>query len=115
MSSYTNFCFLYHIRASAFSREHGGLREGLAETCYYYSQNLPTVVLLLPRAALSLALLLGFSSPLSFPTGDTGIFSKRDGTFFRAEDGTLTMYARGVLIANAAWAAWRILVLLVSW
>ena len=130
MTSYTNFCFMYFIRVSAFhpfastssSVSHaqepphsGSLRDGLAETFYFYSQNLPTVALLLPRAALSLALLLGFSSPLSFPTGDTGIFSKRDGTFFRAEDGTLTMYARGVLIANAAWAAWRILVLLVSW
>lgn len=82
MTSYTNFCFMYFIRVSAFhpfastssSVSHaqepphnGSLRDGLAETFYFYSQNLPTVALLLPRAALSLALLLGFSSPTIFP------------------------------------------------
>lgn len=130
LSSYTNFCFMYFIRLSAFTTfgsspppdsqghgydHHGNIWDGLAETFYYYSQNLPTVALLMPRAALSLALLLAFSSvDPSLPVGDAGIFSRRDGTFFRA-DGTLTDYARGVLIANAAWTAWRILVLLGSW
>ena len=116
MTSYTNFCFLYHIRASAFGSEHGSLRDGLAETFYYYSQNLPTVALLLPRAGLSLALLLAFWSPQPGEVNltDAGI-SPRDGTFFRAADQTLTDYARGVLIANAAWTAWRILVLFISW
>ncbi|KAH9943588.1 hypothetical protein B0H21DRAFT_487229 [Amylocystis lapponica] len=114
MTSYTNFCFLYHIRTSAFSGEHGGLRDGFAETAYYYSQNLPTVALLLPRAALALALLLSFwlPNPNAVALANAGI-SARDGTFFRA-DGTLTRYARGVLIANAAWAAWRALVYLLS-
>ncbi|KAJ7812071.1 hypothetical protein B0H14DRAFT_2606026 [Mycena olivaceomarginata] len=32
--------------------------------------------------------------------------SARDATFFRA-DGAMTGYARGVLLANAAWAVWR--------
>lgn len=131
VSSYTNFCFMYFIRLSAFfsfgssssseseehseDHHHGNIRDGLAETFYYYSQNLPTVALLMPRAALSLALLLAYSSvDPSLPVGDAGIFSRRDGTFFRS-DGTLTGYARGVLIANAAWSAWRILVLLGSW
>ncbi|CCL98011.1 uncharacterized protein FIBRA_00004 [Fibroporia radiculosa] len=115
MSSYTNFCFMYHIRLSAFTGEHGALRDGLAETAFYYSQNWPTVALLLPRAALSLALLLEFwtAQPGAIALTDAGI-SPRDGTFFRASDGTLTNYARGVLIANAAWTAWRILVLLLS-
>ena len=116
MTSYTNFCFMYHIRLSAFSREHGSLREGLAETFYYYSQNLPTVALLLPRAALSLALLLAFWSPQA---GELALIDSgtrpRDGTYFRSSDQTLTKYARGVLIANAAWTAWRLLVLFVSW
>ncbi|KAI0086063.1 hypothetical protein BDY19DRAFT_895416 [Irpex rosettiformis] len=116
MTSYTNFCFLYHIRASAFSREHGKFRDGLAETFYYYSQNLPTVALLLPRAALSLALLLSFWTPEAgeLALADMGV-RPRDGTFFRSSDQTLTNYARGVLIANAAWTAWRLLVLFVSW
>ncbi|KZT01995.1 uncharacterized protein LAESUDRAFT_662753 [Laetiporus sulphureus 93-53] len=114
MTSYTNFCFMYHIRASAFSGEHGATHDGLAETAYYYSQNWPTIALLLPRAALSLALLLGFwtPSPGAIALNNAGI-SVREGSFFRA-DGTLTDYARGVLIANAVWTAWRILILLLS-
>ena len=116
MSSYLNFCFLYHIRFSAFFGEHGSIADGLAETFYFYSQNLPTVALLLPRAGLCLALLFAFSSPDPdvVALADAGL-SRRDGTFFRASDGTLTDYARGVLIANAAWTAWRVLVLLISW
>ncbi|KAF9478772.1 hypothetical protein BDN70DRAFT_895487 [Pholiota conissans] len=140
MTSYTNFCFLQHVRFSAFfSSNHvsatppqspsdpeydddeiydeslGSWKQGLAETCYFYSQNLATVALLLPRAGLSLALLFSFSSAaLVLPFVTSNKFSHRDGTFFRP-DGSLTDYARGVLIANAAWTGWRILVLLVSW
>ncbi|KAF8057536.1 hypothetical protein FPV67DRAFT_1677321 [Lyophyllum atratum] len=116
LTSYTNFCFLQHIRYSAFFGESGSLRDGLAETFWFYSQNLPTVALLLPRAALALALLLAFSTPQIgvVVLADAGIH-RRDSTFFRAGDGTLTDYARGILIANAAWTAWRVLVLLTSW
>ena len=35
--------------------------------------------------------------------------------FFNKSTSALTRYAKGVLIANAAWAAWRVLVLLLSW
>jgi hypothetical protein len=109
MTSYTNFCFMHHLRTSAFlthDDEDADLRDGLAETCWFYSQNLPTVALLLPRAGLSLALLLAFSNPSPAVValaneGDLG----RDGTFFRSSDGSLTAYARGVLVANAAWTA----------
>ena len=116
MKSYTNFCFMYHIRASAFFGEHANLRDGLAETANFYSQNWPTVILLLPRAALSLALLLSYWSPQAdeLALADMGV-RPRDGTFFRSSDQTLTNYARGVLIANAAWTAWRLLVLFTSW
>jgi hypothetical protein len=113
MTSYSNFCFLQHLRFSAFFGENGSLRDGLAETFWYYSQNLPTVALLVPRAGLSLALLLAFTTPqvAVVALADVG----RDATYFRQDDGTLTNYARGVLIANAAWTAWRILVLWTSW
>ena len=116
MTSYANFSFMTHVRLSAFTGDQGSLRDGLAETFFFYSQNLPTVALLLPRAGLCLALLLTFSSaqPGDIALADAGINTHRDGTFFRA-DGTLTSYARGVLIANAAWTAWRTLVLLISW
>ncbi|THU96059.1 hypothetical protein K435DRAFT_797661 [Dendrothele bispora CBS 962.96] len=116
LTSYTNFSFLHHIRFTAFFGENGSIRDGLAETFYFYSQNLPTVALLLPRGALAVALLLTFSnpSPNVVALADAGI-NRRDTTFFREEDGTLTGYARGVLFANAAWTAWRALVLIGSW
>ena len=90
-------------------------RDYIAESCYFYAQNLPTVVLLVPRAALCLALLLTFwTAQLSADElVDSGI-ENRDSTFFRM-DGSLTDYSRGVLIANAAWTAWRIMILLLSW
>jgi hypothetical protein len=129
MSSYNHFCFLQHIRSSAFPlvspnavlrSAEGSLRDALAETCYFYAQNLPTIVTLLPRAGLALALLLSFFSPENLPGGlslsdvDQSI-TRRDGTFFDHNTGALSTYAKGVLIANAAWAAWRTLVLLFSW
>ena len=129
MTSYSHFCFLQHIRNSAFPSVNpsavlpsaeGSLRDALAETCYFYAQNLPTVVTLLPRAGLALALLISFFSPehlpggLTLPDVDQSI-SSRDGTFFDRSTGALSGYAKGVLIANAAWTAWRTLVLLLSW
>ncbi|KAF7986914.1 hypothetical protein HWV62_12697 [Athelia sp. TMB] len=132
MTSYAHFCFLRRIRRAAFPSSlpfsssspespsaaaygtgaEGSWRDGLAETCWFYAQNLPTVALLLPRAALALALLLTFSAPNpSYLALADAAGSPRDGTFFRA-DGTLSAYARGVLIANAAWAAWRAIVLI---
>ncbi|KAF8632354.1 hypothetical protein AX15_001912 [Amanita polypyramis BW_CC] len=115
MTSYTNFCFMQHLRLGAFMSERGSIRDGLAETFYFYSQNLPNVALLLPRAALSLALLLSYGSPLpGVVLNSTSIVTQRDQTFF-SQDGSLSGYAKGVLIANAAWTAWRILVLLCSW
>lgn len=117
MTSFNTFSFLRYIRAAAFHPEQGGsLRDGLAETFWFYSQNTATVALLLPRAGLCLALLLTFGSvqPGALALADSGNVL-RDRTFFRAQTGTFTDYARGVLIANAAWTAWRVLVFLISW
>lgn len=132
MTSYNNFSFLQHLRFSAFFPEpepepapnsqspsdpehyegaHSPWKSGIAETCFFYSQNLPTVAILLPRAGLSMALLFAFSGPPVFPTPSVSL---RDQTFFRS-DGSLTDYARGVLFANAAWTGWRLLVLIASW
>ena len=131
MTSYNNFSFLQHLRFSAFFPEpapnpqspsdpeydayydgnQSPWKSGIAETCFFYSQNLPTVAILLPRAGLSMALLFAFSSPPAFPTSSANL---RDQTFFRS-DGSLTDYARGILFANAAWTGWRLLVLIASW
>jgi len=129
MSSYDHFCFLQHICTSAFPSVNpntilpsaeGSLHDVLAETCFFYTQNLPMIVMLLPYTGLALALLLLFFSPECLPGGlllsdvDQSI-ACRDGMFFNKSTGALTHYAKGVLIANAAWAAWRVLVLLLSW
>ncbi|KAF9261619.1 hypothetical protein L218DRAFT_930422 [Marasmius fiardii PR-910] len=117
LTSYSHFCFIHHIRLSAFIPSRGGsIRDGLAETFYFYAQNLPTVALLLPRAGLSLALLLAFwtTDPNAQALADQGLETGRDATFFH-RDGTLTGYARGVLAANVAWTVWRTLVLMLSW
>jgi hypothetical protein len=128
MTSYNNFCFLQHLRFSAFFPEpaptpqspsdpeyddgsQSPWKSGIAETCFFYSQNLPTVAMLIPRAGLSMALLFAFSNPPAFANPSVSL---RDQTFFRS-DGSLTDYARGVLFANAAWTGWRLLVLIVSW
>ncbi|KAN0115718.1 hypothetical protein V8E52_006664 [Russula decolorans] len=128
MLSYDHFCFLQHICSSAFPyvnsgavlpSAEGSLRDALAETCYLYAQNLPTIVTLLPHAGLAIALLISFFSPENLPGGLSlsdvdQSNAHRDGTFFDKNTGALSTYAKCVLIANAAWAAWS-LVLLFSW
>ncbi|KAK0184347.1 hypothetical protein F5146DRAFT_1075315 [Armillaria mellea] len=94
--SFRNFCFLHYLRYAAASAN------GLAETFWFYAQNLPTVALLLPRPQ------GGRGRCLLMQGSITGT-----GPFFRS-DGALTRYARGVLLANAAWTAWRTLVLFLS-
>ena len=117
MTSYNSYSFLRHIRSTSWDPERGGsIRDGIAETCWYLSQNTANIALLLPRAGLSLALLLTFSSsqPGTLALADSGSLH-RDRTFFDPQTGTLSGYAKGVLIANAAWTAWRTLVWLCSW
>lgn len=117
MTSYNIYSFLRHIRSTSWDPERGGsIRDGIAETCWYLSQNTANIVLLLPRAGLSLALLLTFSSspPGTLALADSGNLG-RDRTFFNSQTGALSGYAKGVLIANAAWTAWRTLVWLCAW
>ncbi|KAG1717722.1 uncharacterized protein EDB91DRAFT_1189462, partial [Suillus paluster] len=104
MTSYTNFCFMQYIRFSAFFGENGSLRDGIAETFWFYSQNLPTVALLLPRAGLSLTLLFAFTSasPDYVAMLEAGL-NLRDATYFRASDGTLTDYARLWILSWPGW------------
>lgn len=107
---------MQYVRMSAFrNSDSGSLADGIAEQCYRFSQNLPTVILLIPRAALCLSLLLTFSSasPAAIAAGNTGA-SQRDSTFFNG-DGVLTSYARGILIFNCVWIMWRVFLLLASW
>jgi hypothetical protein len=88
---------MQYICFSAFFGENSSLRDGIAEIFWFYLQNLPTVALLLPRAGLSLALLLTFPSVSpDYVANLEADFNRRDGTYFSASDGTLTAYACGV-------------------
>ncbi|KIJ53404.1 hypothetical protein M422DRAFT_43065 [Sphaerobolus stellatus SS14] len=75
----------------------------IAEKCYWRAQNWPTVALLIPRAALCVAALL------QRPAGPN---AGRDTTYFDTDTGALSGYAKGILLANAAWTAWRFLVMI---
>ncbi|EJT98240.1 hypothetical protein DACRYDRAFT_102075 [Dacryopinax primogenitus] len=123
LSSFAHFSFLNQVRRSAWRsrspRAPGGWRDGLAETCYLYSQNGWTVATLLPRGALALALLLAFWLPPPGGTvfqgsSSTTLEDAKDGLYF-LPSGALTTYAKTVLALNAAWALFRTTVLLLAW
>ncbi|KAK4701407.1 hypothetical protein P7C70_g4828, partial [Phenoliferia sp. Uapishka_3] len=79
--------------------------DGVLETCSWYVQNWPTILLLIPRAGISLAILLLY--------GTTAYGSRNPATMTRdiayfQPNGTLTNYAAAILLANLAWAAFRL-------
>jgi hypothetical protein len=107
-------------------------RQGFVEWVWDRSQNVPTVVLLLPRAGIALAILLTYStinpttlaylnSRLNLPekavlkveSSSTPV--SRDSTFFNESDGTLTTYAKTVLWANCGWTLWKIFILFIAY
>jgi hypothetical protein len=86
----------------------GSLCDALAETCYFYAPNLPTIVTLLPRTGLALMLLLSLLHTENLlgwllPSDVDQSIARRDGTFFDKNTGVLSAYTKGTLIANAAW------------
>ncbi|KAI5476118.1 hypothetical protein MNV49_000388 [Pseudohyphozyma bogoriensis] len=102
--SYSHFSLLYRVRLAPFQSRSvyraPGVTwvDGIVDSCAWYIQNWPTVLLLLPRAGLSLTLLLLFSSTTY---GRQGATQARDVSYFGA-NGTLTAFASGVLIANSS-------------
>jgi hypothetical protein len=64
---------------------------------YFYAQNLPTIVTLLPRAGLAQALLISFFSPVNFPgelslSGVDQSIGSRDGTFFDKNRSSVSLW-----------------------
>ncbi|KAJ7803990.1 hypothetical protein B0H14DRAFT_2384139, partial [Mycena olivaceomarginata] len=112
MTGYAAFCFLQYVRWGAWG-EVSCFVFILAESCALYAQNGPTVALLLPRAGIAAAVLIGNANANANGLASISA-STRNATFFRA-DGALTGYAHGVLLANAAWAVWRGVVCLGAW
>ncbi|KAK4048117.1 hypothetical protein OIV83_004987 [Microbotryomycetes sp. JL201] len=119
MSKYERFCFMWRVRFAPFhkSGKVGSMvkdtrfSDGIADSCYWYAQNWPTVILLVPRAGLSLALLLLFGTT-AYGSANIGP-TERDNAYFRL-NGTLTNFAQGVLLTNCVWAALRLLIVLVA-
>lgn len=86
----------------------------VAETCWFYSQNLPTVVVLIPRLALTLALYMAFVGPSTGASLGIANGLGRDGTFFSGR-GQLSVYAKVIIWIQIAWGLWRCGVLIASW
>ncbi|KAI5477314.1 zeaxanthin epoxidase [Pseudohyphozyma bogoriensis] len=117
MRDYRYFSLLWRIRLAPF-QSRGALNvpgstwvDGVIETSAWYIQNWPTVLLLIPRAGLSLAILLLYGTTAY--GNDVGQQMIRDGGYFQ-DDGTLTLFASAVLLANLAWAGYRLLIVVLS-
>ncbi|KAE8256175.1 hypothetical protein A4X13_0g2792 [Tilletia indica] len=103
--SFALYSFLYRVRLSASPSQF------FTETLWFFSQNWPTIVTLLPRAIICTAILLIYhpdNSSFSTPAGS------RDQVYFQADSQLLTKYAFIVLLINVAWASWRILLFALS-
>lgn len=124
IASFRNFSLLWRARLAPFQSENplsaaikgNKVSDGLAETFSWYSQSKlawrrtrerrrspfhsladwPTVILLIPRAGLSLALLLLFGTT-AYGSSTIGA-TDRDSAYFNP-NGTLTGFAQGFLLA----------------
>ncbi|GAA6064006.1 hypothetical protein JCM10212_001401 [Sporobolomyces blumeae] len=121
--SFGTFSFVWQVRLATLRHSNPLSRavEGtsrvdfIRETFYWYRQNWPTVLLLLPRAAISVAVLLIYSTTLYGTSTNTNEFASRDSAYFDAATGALTGFAFGVVFTNCLWAAWRLVLVLISW
>ncbi|GAA6030763.1 hypothetical protein JCM8097_008864 [Rhodosporidiobolus ruineniae] len=117
--SYSVFSFLWRVRLAPFQPnsplalavEGTTWTDGVKESFAWYRQNWPTVLLLVPRAGLSVAILLLYSTTAYSSSSAT---ISRDSAYFD-RDGTLSSFATGILFANAVWAAWRLVLLVGAW
>ncbi|GAA6018135.1 hypothetical protein JCM10207_006090 [Rhodosporidiobolus poonsookiae] len=117
--SYSVFSFLWRVRLAPFQSssalavavEGTTWTDGVKETLSWYKQNWPTVLLLLPRAGISVAILFLYDTTAYGSSTVTTL--SRDSAYFD-RDGTLSSFAAGVLFANTVWAALRLLVFLIA-
>ncbi|KAL9934036.1 hypothetical protein V8E36_007118 [Tilletia maclaganii] len=97
--SFSLYSFLYRVRFSA------SFSDFCVETLWFYSQNWPTIITLVPRAVICTAILIIYHA-------DNNSFStpakNRDSAYFDSTTQLLTTYAFVILLINAVWAAWRI-------
>ncbi|CEH15760.1 hypothetical protein CBOM_04979 [Ceraceosorus bombacis] len=101
--SFSLYSLLYRVRCSARPVD------AALETMWYYRQNWPTVATLAPRAIICAVVLA-----LYHPFSPFAALNGRDSTYLSQERDELTSFAYVVLIINASWAAWRLLLVLAS-
>lgn len=91
-------------------------RRGLTSGSFLVTvKDWPTVLLLIPRAAISVAVLLLYTTTAYGTSMSTGQFASRDSAFFDATTGALTSFAAAVVLTNCAWAALRLVVVVAAW
>ncbi|GAA5881799.1 hypothetical protein JCM16303_006459 [Sporobolomyces ruberrimus] len=121
--SYGTFSFMWQVRLAplrpksplALSVDGTSRLDFVRETLSWYRQNWPTVALLIPRAAISVAVLLLYTTTAYGTSMNTAQFASRDSAFFDATTGALTGFAAAVVLTNCAWAALRLVVLVSAW
>ncbi len=104
IKDYSLYSLLYRARSTS------GRRDALIESFWYYSQNWPTVLTLLPRGVIA-AIVLVLYKPAG-PARPTQ--SQRDTAYFDQSTQRLTQFAFIIITIQAAWVAWKLAVLLIS-
>ncbi|GAA5942091.1 uncharacterized protein JCM15063_002001 [Sporobolomyces koalae] len=121
--SFGTFSFMWQVRLAplrpksplAKAVEGTSRLDFVRETLCWYRQNWPTVLLLIPRAAISVAVLLLYTTTAYGTSTATNQFVARDSAYFAPATGALTGFAAGVVLTNCVWAALRLVVLVVAW
>lgn len=110
LASFSHFCFLLHIRLSAWRTTHA--IDLIPETCHFVVQLLPGLVPLVARAGIACVLLISHWG--RHPSIDVGT-SHRDPNYFLADDPSrLTPYAKGVVLAFCSWVALRLVIVITA-
>ncbi|OXG37130.1 hypothetical protein C360_02256 [Cryptococcus neoformans Bt15] len=117
LKSYDHFIFLLHIRTSPLGTPYA--RDIIPETCHALIQLLPGLMLLLPRAAIAVVVLISFWTPSADVHAPYGGHvdgtADRNPNFFRSDaPGELTDYSKGVLLTFTLYVASRLLVVMAS-
>lgn len=108
---------MLHIRTSPLGTPYA--RDIIPETCHALIQLLPGLMLLLPRAAIAVIVLISFWTPSADVHAPYGGHvdgtADRNPNFFRSDaPGELTDYSKGILLTFTLYVASRLLVVMAS-
>lgn len=108
IKSFSLHSLLYRTRFQA-SR-----RDFWIETCWFASQNWPTILTIIPRGII-LTIFLVIYNPTSNENRIPLNGQIRDSVYFNPGNGLLTSFSYIVLLINTAWIACRFILLITSW